>query len=260
MRNTRKIVFIMLICIFLARPVHAIFVTDIIAYSKMALEFGKQWDALKIIVDTTKKLNDDFEEFKGKFAKIHSGIKREALDILLNFKELEFYFNSPYVRISKDDPWKEIWEDSNNLFKRLPFLKDRSPLRTSKLYSKNTEYKKRVDYRIAREDDIYEEYENVLNMITDTRKVISKGKEKYRSVESLIRKFSNQRSTGKLIGLLCNLKLEQLVKLDLLITSMRMKMELTLKEQIIRMDLAKKREIEIHEDRKRDEKDLNGVM
>ena len=260
MHHTKKTVFILLICISLAKPVHAIFVTDLIAYSKMALEFGKQWEALKNIVDTTKKLKDDFSEFKGKFAKIHSGLKREALDLLLNFKEIEFYFNSPYVKISKDDSWKEIWEDSKNLFKKLPFLKDQSSLKNSRLYLKNPEFKKRADYRIAREEDIYDEYENVLNMIADTKKVISKGKEKYKSVESLIRKFSNQRSTGKLIGLLCNLKLEQLVKLDLLITSMRMKMELTLKEQIIRMDLAKKREIEIHEDRKKAEKDLSGVM
>ncbi len=260
MNHTGKIVLVLLICVFPARPVHGLFVTDLLAFSKMALEYKKHFNALKDILETTKKLKDDFSEFKGKFAKIHSGLKREALDFLLNFKEIEFYFNSPYVKISKDDSWKEIWEDPGNLFKKLPFLKDNSPLTDSKLYLRNPEFKKRADYRIAGEEAIYKEYETVLSMIADTREVISKGKEKYKSVESLIRKFSNQRSTGKLIGLLCNLKLEQLVKLDLLITSMRMKMELTLKEQIIRMDQAKKREIEIHEDRKRSEKVLNGVM
>lgn len=260
MQHTKRIILVLLICIFSVRPIQAVFITDLLAFSKMALEYKKHFNALKDILETTKKLKDDFSEFKGKFAKIHSGLKREALDSLLNFKDIEFYFNSPYVKISKDDSWKEIWEDSKNLFKKLPFLKDNSSIRNSKMYSENAEFKKRAEYRIAGEEDIYKEYENVLSMIADTRKVISMGKEKYQSIESLIRKFSNQRSTGKLIGLLCNLKLEQLVKLDLLITSIRMKMELTLKEQIIRMDLAKKREIEIHEDRKRSEKDLSGVM
>ena len=260
MDHLKILIFILLICILFTGPLQGTFVTDLIAYSKMALEYSKHLKSLKQILDTTKKLKDDFEEFKGRFAKIHSGLKKGALDILLNFKDIEFYFNSPYVRLSKDDSWREIWENTKNLFKKLPFLKDNSPIRESKLYSKSKIFRKRADYRIAREEDIYKEYESTLKMIADTRKVISDGKEKYKSIESMIRKFSSHRSTGKLTGLLCELKLEQLVKMDILITSIRMKMELTLKEQIIRMDLAKKREIEVHEDRKKAVKDLDGVM
>ncbi len=260
MSRAKIIFFVLLIFVVFIRPVQAIFVTDIIAYSKMALEYSKHLKALKQILETSKKLKDDFEEFKGKFAKIHSGLKKEALSRLLNFKDIEFYFNSPYVRISKDDPWKNVWNNTKELFKKLPFLKNNTQLTDNKLYSKSRKFRKRADYRIKREEEIYKEYENVLSMIAGTRKVISEGSKKYKNIEKLIRKFSGQRSTGKLIGLLCELKLEQLVKLDLLITSMRMEMELYLKEKIIKMDLAKKREIEIHEDSKRIKIEMEKVL
>jgi len=254
----KTIVLILLMLILFARPVNATFITDLIAYSKMALEFKKHLNAFNKIVETTKKLKKDFKEFKGKFAKIHSGIKKEALDALLTFKDVEFYFNSPYVRLLKSDSWKDVWENTKNLFKKLPFLKDYSSVRDTNLYKKNRKYKERVDYRIELEGDIYKEYENVLNMIADTRKIISKSSGKYKNIESMIKKFTRQRSTGKLIGLLCKLKLEQLIKMDILITSVRMRMEMTIKEQIMRMDIAKKREIETHEDRKRYKKIMEG--
>lgn len=251
MNRVKTLFSIMLLMLIFIQPLHPFFVTDIIAYSNMALEYGKHFKALKQILKTSKKLKDDFEEFKGKFAKIHSGLKKKAIEVLLNFKDIEFYFNSPYIKISKDDSWRSVWENPENLFSKLPFLKDRSSLRKSELYKKNREFRERAEYRIRGNEDIYKEYENVLNMISDTRKIISEGAGKYRSVEEMIKKFTSRRSTGKLIALLCQLKLDQLVKMDLLITSIRMKMELTLKEKIIRMDMVKKREIENHLDSKR---------
>ncbi len=251
MRQLKIAVSIILLTFLLVQNVHPFFVTDIIAYTKMALEYSKHLKALKEILSTSKKLKDDFEEFKGKFAKIHSGLKKEPLEVLLNYKDIEFYFNSPYIKVSKNDSWRSVWENTKNLFNKLPFLKDSSNLRKSELYKKNREFRDRVEYRIRGNEDILREYENVLKMISDTRKVISSGAEKYRSVEEMIKKYTTGRSTGKLIALLCQLKLDQLVKIDLLITSVRMKMEVTLKEKIIRMDLIKKREIENYVDSKR---------
>ncbi len=258
MSKPKIIVSVLLISFFFVRPVYSTFITDLIAYSKMAIEFKKHLKALNNIVETTKKLKKDFSEFKGRFSKIHSGIKKEALDALLSFKDIEFYYNSPYVRISKSDSWKNVWDNTKNLFKKLPFLKDHSSFKDTNLYKKNREYKKRMDYRIEREEQIYKEYENILKMIADSRKIISKSSTKYKNIEGMIRNFTKQRSTGKLIGLLCKLKLEQLVKMDILITSLRMKMEMTIKERITRMDIAKKREFEIHLDRKRNRKIIEG--
>jgi len=250
MRQLKIIVSIILLILLLVQYVHPFFVTDVIAYSKMAIEYSKHLKALKEILETSKKLKDDFEEFKGKFAKIHSGLKKEPLAVLLNYKDIEFYFNNPYVKVSKDDSWRSVWENTKNIFNKLPFLKDTSSLKKSELYKKSREFRERVDYRISRNEDILSEYENVLKMISDTRKVILSGSGKYKSIEEMIKKFTTQRSTGKLIALLCQLKLDQLVKMDLLITSVRMKMELDLKEKILKMDMAKKREIENFSDNK----------
>ncbi len=250
-----KVSIVLLIFIFIS-PVHSFFVTDIIAYSKMALEYSKHLKALKQILSTSKKLKDDFEEFKGRFAKIHSGLKSGALDVLLTYKDIEFYFNSPYIKISKNDSWRSVWENSKNLFNKLPFLKDTSSLRKSELYKKNSEFRERAEYRIRGNEEIYREYEKILNMISDTRKIISAGAGKYKSVEEMIKKFSSRRYLGRLIALHCKLKIDQLVKLDLLITSVRMKMEMVLKEKIIRMDMVKKREIENFIDNKRAKEEL----
>lgn len=250
MSNLKILASIILLILLLVQHAHPFFVTDLIAYTKMALEYSKHLKALKKILETSKKIKDDFEEFKGKFAKIHSGLKEEPLRVLLNYKDIEFYFNSPYIKVSKDDSWRSVWENTKNIFNKLPFLKDTSSLKKSELYKKSWEFRERVDYRISRNEDILSEYENMLKMISDTRKVILSGSGKYRSIEKMIKKFTTQRSTGKLIALLCQLKLDQLVKMDLIITSVRMKMELELKEKIIRLDLEKKRDIEIFNDRK----------
>ncbi len=259
MTKKKTVVFILLFA-FIFQFAEAIFVTDLIAFSKMAIEFAKQLKDLKKLIETTKKLKDDFKEFKGKFAKIHSGLKKEALKRLLNFKDIEFYFKSPYVRISKDSRWINIWKNTENLFKKYPYLKDFSVFKGSPLYRTNGEYRKRADYRIKMETGIYSEYEKTLKMIADSREIISGGIKKYKSMEKMITKFSNQRSTGKLIGLTAGLKLQQMIKLDLLITSIRMKMELMIKEKIMRMDLAKKREIEIRSDRDNDKKILGNIL
>jgi len=240
-----------LLMIFVTRPARPFFVTDILAWSKMALEYSKHYRALKDIIKTSKKLKEDFEEFKGRFSKIHSGLKKEALEALLDFRDIEFYYNNPYVRISKDDRWKEIWQNTKNLFRKFPHLKDHTALTGTALYKKNREFRERADYRIRGVEQIYRGYEGILKMIADTRGIIDDGAETHGKVEQMIKKYTTQRSTGKLIALLCRLKLDQLEKMDMLITSVRMKMELELKERIIRMDMAKKREMEQVEDRRR---------
>lgn len=258
MKRVKIIILILILILSAHQAAYPFFVTDIIAYSKMALEYSNHLKALKKILRISKKLKEDFEEFKGKFSKIHSGLKREALDILLTYKDIEFYFNSPYIKISKDDGWKSVWENTENLVKKLPFLKETTTLRESELYRKNKGFRDRVEYRIRGNESIYREYENVLKFVSDTRNIISESAGKYESVEKLIKKFTQQRSTGKLIALLCQLKLDQLVKIDLLITSVRMKMESALKEKIIRMDMVKKREIENAEDNRRVKAQLQG--
>jgi hypothetical protein len=247
-------------CAVLIMPVRAVFVTDLIGFSKMALEYSKQLKTLKEILGTAKKLKEDLAEFKGKFSKIHSGLKKKSLDVLLNFRDIEFYFKSPYVIASRDAAWKAVWENSGNLFKKFKFLKDQSVLKKNRMYKENREFRDRADYRIMREEEIYSEYRHVLEMIADTRDVISKETGKYGKVEEMIRRFSGQRSTGKMIALICDLKLEQMIKMDILLTSLRMRMEMTLKEKIIRMDMAAKREREMAEDREKGRKALEGVL
>ncbi|MEN8153473.1 MAG: hypothetical protein ABFR75_05570 [Acidobacteriota bacterium] len=260
MKKRRSIISLLLILIFFTTGISATFITDILAFTKMAAELSRQTRELKKIIEASGSLNEEFKYFKKRFLRIHKGLTMEELKSLINISDIEFYYNSPYVQFNKSDLWKEIWKDPKNLLKKYKYLKDKSHVYSNKLYKEDELYRERVNFRIKENESIYKDYENVLEMLSDTKKIILTRKERYKNIEKLIKKVNGQGATGKLMAIQNELKIEQIIKLDLLITALRVKMEGEIKEKIIRMNIAKKGEVERYLDRNKDEKVLKKYL
>lgn len=258
----RKNIIIPLLIIFclFTNNIKAFFITDLLAFTKMAAELARQTKTLKKIITASEKLNEEFEYFKKRFLRIHKGLTLDELKVMINISDIEFYYNSPYVQFNKSDLWKAIWKDPKNLLKKYKYIKDKSHVYNNEFYQKNKVYRERVNFRIRENEYIYKDYENVLEMLSDTRKIISKRKNRYKNIEKLIKRANDQGATGKLFAIQNELKIEQIIKLDLLITALRVKMESDIKEKIIRMNIAKKGEIERYLDRNKDEKALKKYL
>ena len=260
MKRKNIIILSVIICSLFTTNIKATFITDIIAFTKMAAELVKQSESLIKIITASEKLNEEFKYFKKRFLRIHKGLTHAELKSIISFSDIEFYYNSSYVQFNKSDLWREIWKDPKNLLKKYKYLKDKNHVYNSKLYQKNKEYRERVNFKIRENEYIYKDYENMLEMLSDTRKIISKRKKRYKNIEKLIKKANDQGATGKLIAIQNELKIEQIIKLDLLITAMRVKMESDIKERIIRMNIAKKGEVEKYRDSNKDEKALKKYL
>lgn len=256
MKKRFAVFFILFIMIFSVGDLNAFFATDIISFIKMTAEYSKQIKSLKMLIKSSSKLNEEFKYFKRRFLRIHIGLTFDEFKVMLSIKDIEFYYNSPYVRFNKNDIWQSVWKNSKNIKSRFKYLNGKSYLTKSELYKDNITFRKRIDYKLKGEDEILKEYKNVLKMLSDTKKIISGRKKRYQNIEKLIHKVNGQGATGKLLAIQNELKIEQIIKLDLLITAIRVGMEMELKEKLIRLDNYKKSELDRLNDRKKDQKSL----
>jgi hypothetical protein len=246
--------------LFSAGNLNAFYATDILSFIKMTAEFIKQIKSLKMLIKSSSKLNEEFKYFKNRFLRIHKGLTLDEFKSLLKIEDIEFYYNNPYVRFNKKDIWRQVWKNPANVKSLFKYLDEKSYLKESELYKKNREFRKRIDYKIKGEKEILKEYKSVLRMLSDTKEIIFKRKKRYKNIERLIRKVNGQGATGKLLAIQNDLKIEQIIKLDLLITAIRVGMEMQLKEKLIRMDNYKKSEIDRMKDRKKDRESLQNLF
>lgn len=242
---------LLIILAFSYSGLYAFYATDILSFIKMTAEFTKQIKSLKQLIKSSKKLNEEFKYFKKRFLRIHKGLTFNELKEMFSIEDIEFYYNNPYVRFNKNDVWNSVWK-KNSGKSRLKYISDKSYLTQSKLYKTNSTFRKRIDYKLKGESKILKEYKSVLSMISDTKKFIVERKERYKNIETLIRKVNGQGATGKLLAIQNELRIEQLIKLDLLITALRSGIEMEIKEKLIRMDNYKKSEIDRFNDRRKD--------
>ncbi len=254
------IIFLLFVMLFSAGNLNAFYATDILSFIKMTAEFVKQIRSLKTLIKSSSKLNEEFKYFKNRYLRIHKGLTFDEFKNLLKIEDVEFYYNNPYVRFNKKDKWRRIWKNPANVKSIFKYLDGKSYLKKSEMYKKNREFRKRIDYKIRGEKEILKEYRSVLRMLSDTKEVIFKRKKRYRNIEKLIKRVNGQGATGKLLAIQNDLKIEQIIKLDLLITAIRVGMEMQLKEKLIRMDNFKKSEIDRMRDRKKDRESLKDLF
>ena len=218
----------------------------------MASEISGQLKTLKKLLKSSKKLNEEFGYFKKRYMRIHKGLSLQELKNMLSLEDIEFYYNSVYIKVNKNGIWFEIWKNKDKRKKHFRYLESSKELTSTPLYKKNSEFRKRVNYKLKGEKELIGSYLNAVKMIRDSKKIVVERKKRYKKIKKLIKIADGQGAEGKLLAIQNDLRLGNIIKLDMILTALRIQLEISLKEKIIRIDNYKKSETDRIEDRKKD--------